>query len=191
MGRQINKLHDPLADTADQWIFTTEHRLPLLPGPGRIDGGGRFQEFVSNRFVLGLYPACHEAIMPDHVEVLRRDVADEFSDELDGFQRVDALTGVVTVVFEFEGEHFPEQPLIRISDMGGLRAYRPMYPTVGMRSFRSSERWTKKPFWYSFFMSSKKACRAPGSENGKRSGSGDLEQRSRSIHSFKCLMSRA
>ena len=43
--------------------------------------------------------------MPDQVEVMRGDVADQFSDELDRFQCVEAFFLAVPVVFEFEGDH--------------------------------------------------------------------------------------
>ena len=70
-----------------------------------FDSDSFAKELVGDLFVFGFHPACQNSVVPDEVEIMRRNVTDQLSDELDGFQGVKHLAAVVAVILELKGDH--------------------------------------------------------------------------------------
>lgn len=75
--------HDLFADSAKQWVISTECGLPFAPVQGSFGISRLFEQLFSDRFVFALYPTGQQTVVPDYIEVVRWNMLNQFSDELD------------------------------------------------------------------------------------------------------------
>lgn len=97
--------HDLSANPANKRILACVCCLPFSPGRGLFNTREITQQFVSNRFIGCFNSTGQDAIVPNDVEIMRRNVTGQPFDEFKGSHSVQDLATMVSVVLELKGDH--------------------------------------------------------------------------------------
>lgn len=75
--------HNLSTDSAQQWVLSSKLSLTFAPLQSGF-GISRFgEQFVSDRLVPVLHSTGQQSVVPDYIEIVRRNVLNQLPDELD------------------------------------------------------------------------------------------------------------